>query len=658
MPSLDGADYGIAGVTVALLDEDGNVIATTTTDADGNYEFPGLPAGNYTVWVNDTGNLLGGLYQTEDPDATVDGRTPVTVNGSDDVTGLDFGYTPVDHAPGLGLIGDTIFLDRDGNGQPDAGEGLQGVTVWLFTADGQTLLATTVTDANGNYAFGGLADGSYLVRVDTTTLPDGGAGLTNVVDPDGATAHESILAISDGNRINLDQDFGYVATNPNSISGTIWNDADADGTLAITETVRYAGVTVVLRDDNGNIVATTTTDANGNYSFIGLPDGTYTVDVTDTANVLNGLWHSYGTPGDAGQSQSDPYTVAVSGGNDYIVDFGYYGVPAALGDYVWLDVNGDGLQDGWEPGLPGVLVTLVIDYPNGDTITVTTVTDANGFYSFDNLLLDESFNGSGGSGQPTYTVLVDTNQPALAGLVPTQIGQGDGSNDSGDPAGVAAAINQGQVDNSYDFGFFGLADAGNLPDSYNTLFENSGPGHVAGSVILGTLWISDTNGLDGVMPTPDDNDGVTRSPNDLWQPGITVSLDVLVTGGTGYLVAWFDWNGDGGFGEGEMINFGELAAGVNPLTLIIPDSYTTGNPLNVRFRLYETEPTDPLPTGFVIGGEVEDYQWLFSPTAVTLAAITASTAASTGLLLSMLLLIIALFGVTAVWQRRSAPAVN
>ena len=646
----DGIDYGVAGVTVALLDADGNVIATTTTDANGYYEFPGLPTGNYTVWVNDTGNLLGGLYQTEDPDAMVNGRTPVTVNGSDDVTDLDFGYTPLGHAAGLGLIGDTIFLDRDGDGEFDHGEGMQGVTVRLYTADGKTLLATTATDANGNYAFGGLADGSYLVRVDTATLPDNGAGLTNFADPDGATAHESILAISGGNRVNLDQDFGYVATNPNSISGTIWNDVNADGTLGGSEAGRFTGVTVVLRDSNGNIVATTSTDSSGNYSFTGLPAGKYSVDVTDTANVLDGLWHSLGTAGMAGQSQSDPYTVEVSGGSSYTVDFGYYGAPASLGNYIWLDVNGNGIQDGTEPGLTNVRVTLTIAYPNGDITTVTAVTDAAGFYSFANLLLDESFNSSSGSGQPTYSVSVATTQPALTGLVPTQIGQGNGANDSGDPAGEAASVVQGQYDDTIDFGFFGLVDSGNLPDTYNTLFQNSGPGHVAGPVILGTTWISDTNGLPN--GTPGDNDSVTRSPNDLWRPGNVVSLNVSVTGGDGYLVAWFDWNGNGQFDAGEMINFGQISDGINNLTLPIPNNYTTGARLNVRFRLYESEPANPLPTGIVMGGEVEDYVWEFSPTAVTLATFSAGQQHPVLLLSATGMLAMLLLSALAMQRRR------
>ena len=63
-------------------------------------------------------------------------------------------------------------------------------------------------------------------------------------------------------------------------------------------------MTVVLLDANGDVVATTTTDASGNYTFSGLPDGTYTVDVTDDANVLDGAWHTLGTAGVDGQSQA------------------------------------------------------------------------------------------------------------------------------------------------------------------------------------------------------------------------------------------------------------------------------------------------------------------------------------------------------------------
>ena len=52
-----------------------------------------------------------------------------------------------------------------------------------------------------------------------------------------------------------------------------------------------------------------------------------------------------------------------------------------------------------------------------------------------------------------------------------------------------------------------------------------------------------------------------------------------------------------------------------------------------RFRLYPVDgnnlcTTTRTPTGVAPGGEVEDYQWGFTPTAVTLSGISASSAAS------------------------------
>ncbi len=56
-------------------------------------------------------------------------------------------------------------------------------------------------------------------------------------------------------------DFGFKTNTPNTVSGTIWNDTNADGILS-GETGAYGGVTVALKDSNGDVVATAITDAN------------------------------------------------------------------------------------------------------------------------------------------------------------------------------------------------------------------------------------------------------------------------------------------------------------------------------------------------------------------------------------------------------------
>jgi protocatechuate 3,4-dioxygenase beta subunit len=47
----DTGEAGVSGVTVKLLDSNGNVVATATTDANGNYLFKDLVPGNYSVQV-------------------------------------------------------------------------------------------------------------------------------------------------------------------------------------------------------------------------------------------------------------------------------------------------------------------------------------------------------------------------------------------------------------------------------------------------------------------------------------------------------------------------------------------------------------------------------------------------------------------------------
>ncbi len=473
--SAASGDYGIPGVTVALLNGAGQIIASTVTDSAGGYLFTGLPAGTYTVWVNDSANVLENLVQTGDPDGGLDSRSTTTLDGRHDDLLQDHGYTPDGHGPLLGLIGDTIFLDRDGNGLPGTGEGIQGVTVRLYDSPGFALLATTVTDPNGRYYFGGLPAMSYTVRVDTNTLPNGGVGLVNTVDPDTANPgnSQSLVTIGPGG-INLLQDFGYVPSAPNAIGGTLWKDCNADGTLDSDETPRWQGIQIVLRDSSGNIVGTTFTDAAGTYRFARLPSGTYTVGVNDVSNRLHGFWASVGpNPGADNNSQRKPYAIAVSGGQTNTTgDFGYYLMVSELGDYVWYDINDNGLQDGGEPGLAGVKVTLRISYPNGNQIVMQTLTDSSGRYRFANLLQDERYretttNSPATVGLPRFQISIVATQTVLTadGYVPTTINAGNGANDSRRHTGVFALLALCGRTAVYDFGYRGgplLAVIGNV----------------------------------------------------------------------------------------------------------------------------------------------------------------------------------------------------
>ena len=190
-----------------------------------------------------------------------------------------------------------------------------------------------------------------------------------------------------------DTEFAFLG----AIGDRLWYDVDADGTIDAGEP-GLQGVTVQLvwfgndgvLGGGDDITRTTTTDTNGDYLFSGLAAGNFAVSVI-TASLPTGLQDpTYDSDG-----VGTPHTTAVTLietpaamiRND--VDFGYTGT-ASVGDTVFFDFDESGTQNNGEPGIAGVTVTLVWEgfnagFADGDEITYTTVTDANGNYIFENL---------------------------------------------------------------------------------------------------------------------------------------------------------------------------------------------------------------------------------------------------------------------------------
>ncbi len=105
----DAGETGVAGVTVTLRDGSGTVVATATTDGDGNYGFGDLPPGTYTVEV-DTSTLPTGVTIVADPDGANDGRNTVTLSAGQRIDTVDFGVAtsqaglPVTGGQAAGLL--------------------------------------------------------------------------------------------------------------------------------------------------------------------------------------------------------------------------------------------------------------------------------------------------------------------------------------------------------------------------------------------------------------------------------------------------------------------------------------------------------------------------------------------------------------------------
>ncbi|WP_241426521.1 SdrD B-like domain-containing protein [Macrococcus armenti] len=269
-------------------------------------------------------------------------------------------------------LGDKVWYDADKDGIQDANEsGIEGVTVTLTKPDGTTV--TTTTDANGNYIFEDLPNGDYVVTFET---PDGYNGPTVVntgddaLDSDGQVVN---VTIQDADDMTIDSGFIKV-----KVGDTVWEDTNKDGVQDEGEP-GIPGVEVTITYPDGT-TETVVTDENGYYEFPNVPNGESTIEfktpdgyIPTTENVGDDTKDSDGTK----------VTVNVDGKDDPTIDSGFIKETPVydLGDKVWFDEDKDGIQDANESGIEGVTVTLT----KPDGTTVTTTTDANGNYIFEDL---------------------------------------------------------------------------------------------------------------------------------------------------------------------------------------------------------------------------------------------------------------------------------
>lgn len=321
---LDVGETGISLVTVDLLDASMNVIATTVTDANGNYTFSGVAGGgaDYYIRISDTNGKLNDYY----------GTTASAIAGEMQIINL-YGNLDYTASPNFGYglkktIGSTVFSDIDGDGILDPGEpGISGVTVKLYNdanGNGQinlpadAVIATLTTDANGIYLFTGLSDGNYIVSIET---PPADYNYTGADSDSGTTGHQQAANITGGSSV-LTKNFGYIAPVPRSVSGSsIWQDTDGDGTIDASET-GLGSVTIDLMQ-GAVVISSTTSASDGTYSFNNLVSGTYIVKITDTNGVLSGLTTTYEKTEGTTSPFNSQETVNLTSGNQTGINFGY-----------------------------------------------------------------------------------------------------------------------------------------------------------------------------------------------------------------------------------------------------------------------------------------------------------------------------------------------
>ena len=539
-----GADKPLAGVTVKLTyttPAGAEKTLTTVTDENGKYSFKDLAPGDYVVTVDkaslatvcpectaQTHAPSGDLTASEGQELSLTSK--VTLNpGAMTNNDQDWAFTGVANTAIVKAIADPVEVPAGGftpgtsvtytltvtNEGPSPATGVvaqdklpSGVTFEYADGDGTYDAASGKWDLSGEVIEKGA---TRTLRI--TVIIRASAAGSVVTNTATIEKQDQIGDKKPDNTSSVPLTAGY------TIAGKLYNDADASFSSSSSE-APYAGVTVALLkkdgtpvlDKDGNPV-TAVTDAEGKYSFVGLPLGEYSVSVVDpTSGPLAGTKPTEAYTGR--YKTSADVTIAEATGSVIDVNFGFV-KPASVGDYTWMDVNRDGVQDADEPALPGVTVTLT--YEDGSAVTdasgnvVTAKTsDANGKYSFENLL-------PGG-----YKVSFQ----APAGFEATTSEAGDDRAADSNGASASVTVAQGQTDDTIDFGAVGTGVIGD--QLFVDVNQNGGGAPDAGDKVLPgvkvTLTWTGPGGITRTYETTTDADGTYKFENLL--PGeYKVSVD-------------------------------------------------------------------------------------------------------------------------------------
>ncbi|MBL8890554.1 MAG: hypothetical protein JNL67_11300 [Planctomycetaceae bacterium] len=430
----DGSEVGLANVklTLELLSTRTGLyeqVATTTTDAQGNYKFGvdlNLKPGTYRIVETQPdgylsvgampGTVSGGTSGTAG--MSVDNQPNVLAGimiPKGDMHGINYDFCEVMPAQLSGFV----YHDRNDNGLREPGEeGISGVQIMVRrTAGLQTVDAfaswkdsIVTTDSNGFYSITGLPPGVYEI-IEINQYPNQSNPLTGFLDGkdlvgsvngvtrgvSGQDQHTQVL-LHAGNS-SLNNNFGELK--PVSIQGYV-SQTDKDGNCLKPGDANYKGiqgVSIELYNSRGQLVTTTQTKSDGTFEFTGLFPGTYTIKQIQPAGYLDGGDH-VGTVNGTGQgvvSANDTISQINLMSGQAGIQYGFCEhMPASVAGRVFHDRNDNGVIDSGEEGIAGVTIRLLhadgtpVMIDNGGVQTVmVAVTDANGHYKFENLRAGE-----------------------------------------------------------------------------------------------------------------------------------------------------------------------------------------------------------------------------------------------------------------------------
>ncbi|WP_144076886.1 Ig-like domain-containing protein, partial [Salinicola socius] len=386
-----------AGSSVTLTDEEGDTIATVTSDINGNWSFaPDTPLPDDSTFTAIATDAAGNV--SEPGSAVVDADLEDTLPPSEPVI-----ITSIDAIePGTGSVDDGDTTNDANPTLVGTAEATNTVQIWADAGDGMQMLGTTQADGFGNWSFRIF---SRLAEGNTTFM-------ARSIDPAGQTSEASspyavVIDTTPPDEPTIDS-----ATDDVDPTGTLGDgDSTNDTTPALTGTAE-ANATVTI-SANGTVLGSVTADGDGNWSYIpetlGEGDVTFTATATDAAGNVSPDSPSFTLTLDETAPDAGDNGIAINDGGD-----GFLNVDEAGNVTLSGSIESD-----------ATVSSLIISDASGNTVTVDPAdiaVDADGNLTVSGVDLSGLVDGeltatlsvtdaAGNTGTVTDTTTLDTAAP-------------------------------------------------------------------------------------------------------------------------------------------------------------------------------------------------------------------------------------------------------